>query len=196
MAIPPEQGFLLPPHRLSWAVKRSARRCWKGERAGLELGTLAAFQVPLLMFSVIWTNYLPLWRVQFLHLLFEGWGGPNDGFHTPFTFLPGEVLHGTSMQKAELLVEVGIASHSSIHPAFLAQPLPGIPWTLGGTLGYRGTQFENHGLRSQKSLPTFGLEESMPAELKSQGLPLAGSREPDSILGRGGGIISAGRRNP
>lgn len=92
----------------------------------MELGTLAAVQVPLLMFSVIWTNYLPLWRVQFLHLLFEGWGGPNDGFHTPFTFLPGEVLHGTSMQKAELLVEVGIASHSSIHPAFLAQPLPGI----------------------------------------------------------------------
>lgn len=111
-------------------------------------------------------------------------------------FFPGKYYMEPQCRKQNCWVEVGIASHSSIHPAFLAQPLPGIPWTLGGTLGYRGTQFENHGLRSQKSLPTFGLEESMPAELKSQGLPLAGSREPDSILGRGGGIISAGRRNP
>lgn len=89
----------------------------------MELGTLAAVQVPLLMFSTTWTNYLPLWRVQFLHLLFEGWGEPNGGFHTPFTFLPREVLHGTSMQKAELL---GGSEDCipQLHPPSISSPTP------------------------------------------------------------------------
>lgn len=78
--------------------------CWKGERAGLELGTLATVQRPPLMYLVTWTNCLPLWGVQFLHLLFRDLGvGLQGGFQTPFKFLPREILDGTSLQKSELL---------------------------------------------------------------------------------------------
>ena len=75
------------------------------------------------MFSVTWTNYLPLWRVQFLHLLFEGWGGLKGGFHTPFKFLPREILHGTSMQKAELLDGSGDCI-PQLHPPSISSPTP------------------------------------------------------------------------
>lgn len=43
-------------------------------------------------------------------------------------FFPGKYYMEPQCRKQNCWVEVRIASHSSIHPAFLAQPLPGIPW--------------------------------------------------------------------
>ena len=135
---------------------------------------------------------------HFLHLLFREVGdGLQGGFQTPFKCLPREMLDGALLQKAELLDGGGDCSPQP-HPPSISSPTPPRHplGTLEEPLGTMEHSLKTVGSDLKGLLPAFGLEESMPVEVKSQGLPLALSGELDSILGWGGGVISAGRRQP
>lgn len=166
---PSEPHFLLSPDGLCWALERSSRMCWKGESAGLELRTLAAAQGPPLMFFVMWTNYLSLWRFNVSICYLRGglklWF-PNS---PPFNFLnvgqhffPRKFYMDLQFRKQNCLVEVVVPPHPNpIHSAFPARPLPEAPWEPAGTLGSHRTQFENCRLCSQRPYQPSGQGENL-----------------------------------
>lgn len=117
VATPSELGFLLAPHRLHWAVKGLARRCWKGESTGL---------VPWLMFYVTGTNDLSLRGFSFSISYLRG-VGQRVVSQPLFNFFPGSNYMEPQCRKRNGLMKRGHVPQP--HPPSLSSLAPPVtPW--------------------------------------------------------------------